>query len=87
MHYGETCPQALPGPACGRGPGQPCRRPSGHGRGTRLRVGHAERIEAAGDPTLPAPWGAQPWQPPGWRNPTPRATQGRLFPHGATAGP
>jgi hypothetical protein len=90
LTYGETCPQALPCPACGRGPGRPCARPSGQGCGWHAeRIAAAERAdaarEAAGDPTLPTPWGAQPWQPPGWRDPAPRATQGQLFPRGSTA--
>ena len=84
LTYGETCPQGLTCPRCGRGPGRPCVRPSGHGAGW-----HAERIalaearddarEAAGDPALPAPWAVQPWQPLGWVAPRRAPVQPRLW--------
>jgi hypothetical protein len=40
---GSVCPRAIPCPTCGRGPGQWCRRPSGHDAAEL----HAPRWQAA----------------------------------------
>lgn len=55
-----TCPRSVVCPNCSAGPGQPCKRPSGHTADTL----HAERIELAeADP--PGAQAARAWQPGG----------------------